>query len=94
MRSLFLKYYQDTFIYNLVFSIIVGFVGNFYICFATFGSLVSFLAYQYHKGHEYYFYYNYGYTKNELMTKTILVNAIFAFILFSFAQCTKLMFKA
>ncbi|MBL7788196.1 MAG: hypothetical protein JNL75_00015 [Chitinophagales bacterium] len=94
MHSLFLHYYRSTFIYNFIFSALVGFVGNFFICFCTFGSLVSFIAYQYHKGHEYYFYYNYGYTKAELMLKTMLANVLFSFILYLFVQCSKLMFIA
>ena len=76
MRSLFLKYYRDTILYNLVFSIIVGVVGNFFICFVTFGSLVSFIAHQYQKGNEYYFYYNYGYTRLELWIKTNITNIV------------------
>ena len=87
MHSLFLQYYRDTIIYNLTFSALIACVGNFFICFLTFGSIVSFIAYQYHKGHEYYFYYNYGYTRIELMLKTILANIIFILLLFSFVQC-------
>ncbi len=94
MRSLFLQYYRDTFIYNLAFSALVACVGNFFICFLTFGSIVSFIAYQYHKGHEYYFYYNYGYTKLELMTKAFLFNILFSFFLYILVLCFTWTFTA
>ena len=94
MQSMFLKYYRDTFLYNIVFSIFIGIASNFFICFLTFGSLVSFIAYQYHKGHEYYFYLNYGYTKLELMTKAYLFNILFSFFLYILVLCFTWTFKA
>lgn len=76
--------YLDTLPCNIGFAISFGlFAGLIWgaVTFATIGTLVGFIVYEYFKSNEYYFYYNYGYSKNMLMFKVWIFNVISMLIL-------------
>ena len=67
---IFLKYYLDVTVYNLLLSFVVG----------LFGTLLGFLVYEYFKKREYYFYFNYGYTKKMLIARVWGINLLLMII--------------
>ena len=80
---IFLKYYLDVTVYNLLLSFVVGLYGGvFYslITFGVFGTLLGFLVYEYFKKREYYFYFNYGYTKKMLIARVWGINLLLMII--------------
>ena len=82
MNRLFFKYYIDITRINIPTSIVIGYFTNVFICFGTFGVLISFMTYRYFQNDQYYFYLNHGYTKNELMFKVFIINFLIASLLF------------
>ncbi|MTB53453.1 hypothetical protein [Lewinella sp. W8] len=88
------KYYLDTTLFNLGFSILVGlYAGPVWslLTFASFGTGVGFLGYGYFREAEYYFYRNLGYTKGALMARVWVFNLIVVVIaLGAFAIISKL----
>lgn len=82
MNRLFLKYYIDTTRFNILACIVIGLFTNVFICFGTYGVFISFITYRYFQNHQYYFYLNQGYTKNELMFKVFIINFLVATLLF------------
>jgi hypothetical protein len=79
------KYYLDTSLFNLGFSILFGLYAGFpwaLLVFASFGTLVGFLSFSYFREHEYYFYYNMGLTKRALMVRTWIINLVSSINLF------------
>jgi hypothetical protein len=81
MFSARLKYYYDLTRYNLVFSLVVGFfrgVNGGIITFGTFGMMVGLICYLYFQSNQYYFYYNLGIAKMELIAITWIVNIFIA----------------
>lgn len=77
------RYYYDTVIYNIGLSILVGLFSGFLwgvIIFGTLGTVVGFIGYAYFKKNEYYFYYNYGYSKKGLFIKVAAINGLFMLV--------------
>lgn len=77
--SPFSKYYSDTLIYNLGLSVVIGlYVGFIWgmIIFGTIGTVIGFVGHAYFKKNEYYFYYNYGYSKKALFLKVWTLNGM------------------
>ncbi|MEL7122673.1 MAG: hypothetical protein AAFO07_24715 [Bacteroidota bacterium] len=75
------KYYLDSTIFNLLFSILVAlFFGFFWgiILFASFGLIIGTICFAYFKKKEYYFYYNLGHTKKELILNNFKINMLIA----------------
>lgn len=85
MHPALFKYYYDLTRYNIIISLLVGFVkfspfvGIF--SFATFSMPISIFCYQYFQKHQYYFYYNLGISKTKLVIFTWIINLIIASIL-------------
>ena len=78
------KYYLDTSLFNLGFSVLVGLYSGFPWAvgvYASFGTLVGFLAFSYFWESQYYFYYNLGLTKQALMVRTWIINLVVATLL-------------
>ncbi len=73
------QYYLDTTKFNLAFCICCfALVNPFYVAliFGTVGNAIGLLGYgQFHK-HEYYTYYNLGFTKRKLIKTMCLVNLL------------------
>jgi len=72
------KFYFDTLLYNVCFSIITSIVSMdftklpLFLC--TVGTLASFAGYSYFQKNQYYFYYNLGYSKLRLFLFVGIVN--------------------
>ena len=79
------KYFLDINFFNIVFSLTIGFVLDFFwsfILFCSFGILVGYLGFQLFKRQEYYTYYNLGYTKSLLLKKVWFLNFVISIPLF------------
>jgi hypothetical protein len=75
------KYYLDLTRYNLGFSLLIGLMlGTRWavVTFGTFGMLVGLISYKYFQNSQYYFYYNIGITKTELISLTWSINLVIA----------------
>lgn len=71
------KYYYDSTVYNLGLSMLVAAYAGFLwalMAFGTIGTIVGFIVYAYFREQEYYFYYNYGYSKRMLMRRVWGIN--------------------
>lgn len=76
-QRLFLKFYRDFNIWNLIFSVISGiYLGAFsgLLVFCSFGMLIGLIGFRYFRNNEYYIYYNLGVTKVSLLKRVWLVN--------------------
>lgn len=76
-QRLFLKFYRDFNIWNLIFSVIAGIYPGVFsglLIFCSFGMLIGLIGFRYFRNNEYYIYYNLGVTKLSLLKKVWLVN--------------------
>lgn len=76
-QRLFLKFYRDFNIWNLIFSVIAGiYLGVFsgLLVFCSFGMLIGLIGFRYFRNNEYYIYYNLKITKVSLLKRVWLVN--------------------
>jgi hypothetical protein len=81
MNRAFFKFYFDSTRYNLAFSILCFLIVNplaGIISLPTYGLAISLLCYRQFHGHQYYFYYNLGITKQKLIIKSFIINLIIA----------------
>jgi hypothetical protein len=79
MNRAFLKFYFDAMRYNLAFSILCFLIVNplaGIVSFPTYGLAVGLIFYKRFHGHQYYFYYNLGITKQKLIIKSFIINLI------------------
>ncbi len=79
------KYYYDSTIYNIGLSILTAAYAGFLwalMVFGTIGTVIGFIVYSYFREQEYYFYYNYGYSKNMLIKRVWAINLAIATGLF------------
>lgn len=82
----FIKYFLDINLFNVIYSILVGilFLTPKYIpiCFGSFGTVVGYLSYNYFFKNEYYFYFNLGLTKKKLILLVWCLNLVISTIIF------------
>ena len=81
MNRAFLKFYVDSTRYNLAFSILCFLIigpNAGIISLPTYGLAIGLLCYRQFQGHQYYFYYNLGMTKQRLISKSFIINLIIA----------------
>lgn len=75
------KFYLDTLLYNVCFSIIATLISMDFtklpLFLGTVGTLASFAGYSYFQKNQYYFYYNLGYSKLRLFLFASMVNLVF-----------------
>ncbi len=79
MNSAFLKFYFDSTLYNIGFSILCFLIVNplaGIVSLPTYGLAIGLLCYKQFHGHQYYFYYNLGITKQRLIIKSFIINSI------------------
>lgn len=78
--KIFIKYFIDLNQFNLIFSVLIGLlffnIKYIPIFYGTIGTIVGYLSFNYFYKKEYYFYYNYGYSRNKLLFKTYKINII------------------
>jgi hypothetical protein len=78
MTQAVLKYYYDLTKYNVVFSLLIGFVTHHafvgILTFGTFGILVGLMCFKRFQNNQYYFYYNLGISKVKLISITCVIN--------------------
>ena len=77
MTSARLKYYYDLTRYNFGFSVLIGIIRGEnagIITFGTFGMFVGLISYRYFQNNQFYFYYNLGISKINLVSVTWLIN--------------------
>ena len=89
MISARLKYYYDLTRYNVGFSILIGLIRGEnagIITFGTFGMFVGLISYRYFQNNQYYFYYNLGISKINLVLVTWLINFSIATFVFLILQ--------
>lgn len=74
------KYYIDASKFNLCFSIIIGMISPFsgFMSFGTVGNLIGILCYNMFYQEQYYFYYNRGISKRQLISFLFKVNSTIA----------------
>lgn len=74
-----LKFYKDVTRYALLFALVsiplVGLYGAVMV-FGVFGTPIGLLMFNYFHKHEYYGYYNRGFTRSYLIARTYIVNFI------------------
>ena len=81
MSKAFLKFYFDSTRYNIAFSILCFLIVNplaGIVSLPTYGLAIGLLCYRQFHGHQYYFYYNLGITKQRLIIKSLIINSIIA----------------
>lgn len=86
LNKVVLKYFLDLTLFNLPFSLILGFIGGLFwgiISFASFGFLISLLLFNFFKKNQYYAYYNLGYTKLHLAKKVWFLNVCIVVLFFT-----------
>jgi len=79
-----LKYYKETTLFNISFSILCGlFTGLMFsfIIFGTIGVWVGLKVYDYFYSNQYYIYYNLGYSKTHLIIITLVLNIFISVVL-------------
>lgn len=79
MNKAFLKFYFDSTRYNLAFSMLCFWIVNpiaGIVSLPTYGLAIGLLCYKQFHGHQYYFYYNLGMTKQKLILKSFAINLI------------------
>jgi hypothetical protein len=84
MNRAFFKFYFDSTRYNLAFSILVFLIVNplaGIVSIPTFGLAIGLLCYKQIHGHQYYFYYNLGFSKQKLILNSMIINLIIASLL-------------
>ena len=82
MNSAFLKFYFDSTRYNILFSILCFLINPLagIVSLPTYGLAIGLLCYKQFHGHQYYFYYNIGISKQKLIINSFVVNFIVAMI--------------
>lgn len=78
-NNAFWKYYRNNAIFNVAGALLLGVFSGFLwsaIIFCSIGVLFGWIGFDYFYKNQYYFYYNLGFTKQELLLKTFLVNII------------------
>ena len=79
------KFVIDINIFNIPFSLIFGLIFNplwALVIFSSFGILIGYLGHSAFKKHEYYTYYNLGFTKMNLLKKVWLLNVAITLFIF------------
>ncbi|PAM93816.1 hypothetical protein B4N84_16210 [Flavobacterium sp. IR1] len=93
MLKVLLKYYCDVNFFNLIYTLLVSvlFLNFNYapIIFASVGTFLGVLSFQYFYSNQYYFYYNLGLTKMKLNTFVFILNLIVSILLFFIFICFK-----
>ncbi|OXA95224.1 hypothetical protein SAMN06265346_1335 [Flavobacterium hercynium] len=93
MLKVLFKYYCDVNFFNLIYTLLVGvlFLKFYYvpIVFASFGTFLGVLSYQYFYSNQYYFYYNLGLTKRRLNTFVFILNFLVSLLIFIIFICFK-----
>ncbi len=82
------KFYKDLTLYALLFSLVcIPLVGLYSsaLVFGAFGTPVGLLMFRYFHKHEFYGYYNLGFSQRELILRTWLYNIILTPILLLFS---------
>ncbi len=82
MNRAFLKFYVDSTRYNLAFSILCFLINPLagIVSLPTYGLAIGLLCYKQFHGHQYYFYYNLGISKQRLIINSLVINLIIATI--------------
>ncbi|TCN59106.1 hypothetical protein D0809_12190 [Flavobacterium circumlabens] len=84
MVKMIFKYYFDVNFFNLIYSFLLSLLFfNFYfmpIIFASIGTILGVLSFQYFYGNEYYFYHNKGFTKKRLNLIVLFLNVFISII--------------
>ncbi len=73
------KFYKDVTLYALLFTLVSIPLAGLYgavMVFGVFGTPIGLLMFNYFHKHEYYGYYNRGFTRSYLITRTYLVTFI------------------
>lgn len=85
-------YYRDVTLYTLAITLLTSFASvaiydslsahlfNAVLIFGIFGTGLGVLAFNYFQKAQYYMYYNLGFTRQQLITRTWLVNLVIAVI--------------
>jgi len=79
MNRAFLKFYFDSTLYNIAFSVLCFLIVSplaGIVSLPTFGLAIGLFCYKQFHGHQYYFYYNLGITKRRLIIKSLIINTI------------------
>lgn len=86
MNKAFLKFYFDSTQYNFAFSLLVFLTVNplaGIVALPTYGLAIGLLCYKLFHGHQYYFYYNLGLSKQKLIINSIIINLVIALFILS-----------
>lgn len=84
MNKAIRKYCLDINMFNIPFSLIIGFASQLLwgvVVFCTVGILIGYLGFKMFKNNEYYMYYNLGYTKANLLKKVWMVNVLISILI-------------
>jgi len=84
MNRAFFKFYFDSTLYNFAFSVLVFLTVNplaGIVSLPTYGLAIGLLCYRQFHGHQYYFYYNLGITKQKLIVNSLIINLFIAMFL-------------
>lgn len=87
MNRAFFKFYIDSTRYNLAFSVLCFLIINplaGIVSLPTYGLAIGLLCYRKFHGHQYYFYYNLGLSKQKLIITSMIINSVIAYLLYLF----------